>query len=105
MRIIKMMIILNNSFPVLGQKSDKTEYLTEIERNNRFKEDIDSNDIDMNQPIKNMKEMNNNMYKKTKSGVLNDTDVLTLEPQPKPKRRPVYKIPPSKKDQLVKEDL
>ena len=88
---------LNNSFPLLGQKTDKTEYLTEIERNNRFKEDIDSNDYDMemNQQIKNMKEINNNIYKKTKSGVLNDTDVLTLEPQPKPKRRPVYKIPPS----------
>lgn len=76
---------LDNSYPILGQKSDKTEYLTEIERNNRFKEDIESNDydMDMNQQIKNMKEINNNIYKKTKSGVLNDTDVLTLEPQPK----------------------
>ena len=85
---------LDNSYPILGQ-----EILTEIERNNRFKEDIDSNDynMDMNQQAKNMKEINNNIYKKTKSGVLNDSDVLTLEPQPKPKRRPVYKIPPSKK--------
>jgi len=90
---------LDNSYPILGQKTDKTEILTEIERNNRFKEDIDSNDynMDMNQQAKNMKEINNNIYKKTKSGVLNDSDVLTLEPQPKPKRRPVYKIPPSKK--------
>ena len=90
---------LNNSFPILGQKTDKTEYLTEIERNNRFKEDVDSNDynIDMNQQIKNIKETNNNKFTKTKSDVLNDSDVLTLEPQPKPKRRPLYKIPPSKK--------
>ena len=87
------------------------------ERGNRFKQDqIIYTDINLNnnmsgnydynmnllraQPnqINNMN-MNNDQYKKSQSDKLNNNDntIMTVQPQKPKKRRPVYKIPPSKK--------
>ena len=43
----------------------------------------------MNQQIKNIKEINNNIYI-YKSEILNDSDALKLEPQPKTKKEVLY---------------
>ena len=39
----------------------------------------------------------NNLFNKSNSGQINQNEILTVEPQKKKKRRPVFKIPPSKK--------
>ena len=114
---------LNNTYPLQGQKVYKNEYLIdnnilqnqnqviENQRDNRFKQEpnytnintinINSNlDINYNANITQQQQLiNDTLYKKTKSGTVGQNDILTVEPQkPKPKpRRPVYKIPPSKK--------
>jgi hypothetical protein len=43
--------------------------------------------------------MNNDQYKKSQSDKINNNDdtIMTVQPQKPKKRRPVYKIPPSKK--------
>ena len=87
------------------------------ERGNRFKQDqIIYTDVNLNnmmsgnydynmnllrsQPnqINNIN-MNNDQYKKSQSDKMNDNDntIMIVQPQKPKKRRPVYKIPPSKK--------
>jgi len=89
------------------------------ERGNRFKQDqIIYTDVNLNnnmggnydynmnllrgQPnqINNINmNMSNDQYKKSQSDKINDNDntIMTVQPQKPKKRRPVYKIPPSKK--------
>ena len=69
-----------------------------ISTNNNLNYNLDYNYSQQQQQI-----INNITYKKTKSGTITDNnnninnDILTVEPQKPKKRRPVYKIPPSKK--------
>ena len=83
-------------------------YNSDFERNNQFKEDkLNYTDIYLNnnKNINNNMDINqqnkvydtiNNQYKNVDKN-LNETEILTLEQQNPKKRRPVYKIPPSKK--------
>ena len=111
---------LNNTYPLEGQKVYKNEYLVDNnilqnqnqvnvnQRENRFKQEpnytnintinVNNNlDINYNANITQQQLINDTLLKKPKSGAIGQNDILTLEPQkPKP-RRPVYKIPPSKK--------
>ena len=52
--------------------------------------------MDINQQQK-QQMMNNIMYKKNKSGTLAENNIQILHSQQPKRRRPVYKIPPSKK--------
>ena len=96
----------NNTYPTMQK-----------ERNNRFKEDqLNYTDINLNnnmnvnynynlelnqqQNIVNNTVKNIQNKKNTKGNDINNTnntDILTVEPQKQKRRRPVYKIPPSKK--------
>ena len=112
----------NNTYPLKGQKSyalDNAAYLNQNQniilnqRENRFTQEpnyvnISTNNnlnynLDYNYSQQQQQIINNITYKKTKSGTITDNnnninnDILTVEPQKPKKRRPVYKIPPSKK--------
>ena len=102
---------LNNTYPIEGQKVYQVGNLIHNnnqninDRNNRFIDPLNQ-DININSNNYNIiynADMNNQqqqlinndiVYKKTKSGAIGDNDIQTVEPK---KRRPVYKIPPSKK--------
>ena len=107
----------NNTYPLKGQKVYKNEYIIDNniptnqninidQRNNRFIQDqnyinLNTNNINYNinytqQPQQ--QQINyNSLYKKTNAGAIGQNDILTVEPQKVQKKRPVYKIPPSKK--------
>ena len=105
---------LNNTYPIEGQKVYKTDNLLDNnnqninDRNNRFREpenkdiniDLNNYNIIYNTDMNNQQQQqinNNILFKKTKSDVITDNNIQTVEPQKPQKRRPVYKIPPSKK--------
>ena len=104
---------LNNEYFNNGYQSQNQN--VENERSNRFKQDAQINYAEIN--LNNMNanynyNMNllrsqqnqinninviNDQYKKSQSDKINDNTIMTVEPQKVKKRRPVYKIPPSKK--------
>ena len=105
---------LNNTYPQEGEKVYKAENLVNDnnqntnDRNNKFREPVykdininTNNNINYNTDIISQQQqqmINNILFKKTKSGgAIEDNDIQTVEPQKPKKRRPVYKIPPSKK--------
>ena len=106
----------NNTYPLQGQKAyilDNAAYQNQNvilnQRDNRFIQDPNYVNINTNTNLninnnfdyaqQQQQIINNITYKKTKSGMIseNNNDILTVEPQKPKKRRPVYKIPPSKK--------
>ena len=66
-----------------------------IDMNTNYNMDMD---MDQGQQQEEEEEKKNILFKKTKSSQIYDNDVQIIEPPQRPKkRRPVYKIPPSKK--------
>ena len=106
---------LNNTFPAQGQKVYKVEYLVNSNtiqndnsngRVNKFKQEQNYTNINMNPNYnyniqlnqqQQQQIINNALYNKTKSGAIGESDLPIVVPQQPKKRRPVYKIPPSKK--------
>ena len=113
----KYNISLNNTYPLKGQKEYKNEYITNNnitqeqnvnlnQRNNRFKQEQNYIDINTNNNInyninyiqqQQQQIINDNFYEKDNDGIERENEIVTVEPQKPKKRRPVYKIPPSKK--------
>ena len=105
----------NNTYPIKGQKVYKTENLINNntiknqdqnidQRNNRFKQEPNYNNINVNYNMnvsqnQNMNNINNIIInnKVNNNNQLKDNDIQIIEPQKPKSRRPVYKIPPSKK--------
>ena len=101
-----------NSNPIV-QNYQNTDYFNndiptkQNERNNRFKEeqlnytdiklDNNNNNINNNYNIEGYNTNDDIQIKKSVSNNINDLDILTVEPTNQKMRRPVYKIPPSKK--------
>ena len=108
---------LNNTYPTQGGKVYKGEYLvdnnaiqniTVDQRNNRFQQNYNYTDINLNpnynynmdliQNKQQQQQINNDaLYQKAINGTIIENDIQTVQPQKPKKKRPVYKIPPSKK--------
>ena len=101
----------NNTYPIKGQKVYKTENLINNntiknqdenidQRNNRFKQEQNYNNINVNYNMNVSQNQNMNnivINNKVNNNQLKDNDIQIIEPQKPKNRRPVYKIPPSKK--------
>jgi hypothetical protein len=96
--------IITNNAQESEERSNRFQqpafYDTSLNMNNN--EDINDEDIINDDyeddPIKQQRRMNNLIIKKTRSSQINDNSGLQIVEQQAPKkRRPVYKIPPSKK--------
>ena len=103
--------LINENFEQNVNKINNINYQNQnySQRSNRFLEDQNFTNANINANINNyninlnLNQQNplindiNNLFNKSNSGQITQPDIQTIEPQKPKKRRPVFKIPPSKK--------
>ena len=103
--------LINENFEQNVNKINNINYQNQnySQRSNRFLEDQNFTNANINANINNyninlnVNQQNplindiNNLFNKSNSGQITQPDIQTIEPQKPKKRRPVFKIPPSKK--------